>query len=67
MHTVDYRQFINRNLPLQGRGCTSKAVFISRREAQSLLRNGRHGSIGLKPYRCRWCEGWHLGHPRRAH
>ncbi len=67
MHTVDYRQFINRNLPLQDRGCTSKAVFISRREAQSLLRNSRHGSTGLKPYRCRWCEGWHLGHPRRAH
>ncbi len=67
MHTVDYRQFVNRNLPLQDRGCTSKAMFVSRREAQSLLRKGRHGSSGLKPYRCRWCDGWHLGHSRRAH
>ncbi len=22
-------------------------------------------SSGLKPYRCRWCDGWHLGHRRR--
>jgi hypothetical protein len=30
--TVDYHQFINRNLPLVERGCTSKAMFVSRSE-----------------------------------
>jgi hypothetical protein len=67
MQAVGYRQFINRNLPMQERGCTSKAVYLTRREAKSLVRNGRRGYAGLKPYRCRWCSGWHLGHPRRAH
>jgi hypothetical protein len=67
MEAIGYRQFINRNLPMQERGCTSKAVYVSRREAQSLLRHGRHGYAGLKPYRCRWCDGWHLGHARRTH
>jgi hypothetical protein len=67
MQAVGYRQFINRNLPMQERGCTSKAVYLSRGEAKSLVRNGRRGYAGLKPYRCRWCSGWHLGHPRRAH
>ena len=62
--TVDYHQFINRDLPLQERGCTSKAVFISRREARSLANHSRL-TVGLKPYRCRWCDGWHLGHRRR--
>jgi hypothetical protein len=67
MQAVGYRQFINRNLPMQERGCTSKAVYLSRREAKSLVRNGRRGYAGLKPYRCRWCSGWHLGHATRAH
>jgi len=64
MQTADYRQFINRNLPLLERGCTSKALFTSRREARSLVRNGRRSSGALKPYHCRSCRGWHLGHPR---
>ena len=64
MQTVDYRQFINRSLPLIERCCTSKALFTSRREARSLVRNGRRSSGALKPYHCRSCRGWHLGHPR---
>ena len=67
MQVVGYRQFINRNLPLRERACSSKAVFVSRREAKSLVRHGRHSYAGLKPYRCQWCDGWHLGHAPRAH
>jgi hypothetical protein len=63
MQTVDYRTFINRDLPMQDRGCGSKAVFISRREAKSFVRRG--GYPGLEPYRCRFCPHWHVGHRRR--
>jgi hypothetical protein len=64
--SVDYHQFINRDLPIRERACTSKAVFFSRREARSLANDSRL-TTGLKPYRCRWCDGWHLGHARRRH
>ena len=64
MQTADYRQFINRNLPLLERGCTSKALFTSRREARSLVHNGRRSYGVLKAYHCWSCGGWHLGHPR---
>lgn len=64
--SVDYRQFINRGLPLAERGCTSKAAFSSRREAQSWVRHGRRSNGSLDPYHCRYCDGWHLGH-RRGH
>lgn len=66
METIGYRQFINRDLPLLDRGCTSKAVFLSRGEARNLVRHGRQGSAGLHPYRCRHCGHWHLGHAKRA-
>ena len=67
MSLLDYRQFINRDLPPQERGCTSKAVYLTRREAVSSTRRG-HGTDGaLHPYRCRYCDGWHLGHRRHGH
>ena len=64
MQTADYHQFINRDLPYLERGCTSKALFTSRREARSLVRNGRRSNGALKAYHCRSCGGWHLGHRR---
>jgi hypothetical protein len=67
MSAGDYHQFINRNLPLVERGCSSKALFVSRREAQNLARNGRRADGRVHPYRCRTCDGWHLGHRRRMH
>ncbi|MEX0629313.1 MAG: hypothetical protein WEE67_02635 [Chloroflexota bacterium] len=62
--TVDYHQCINRNLPLRERGCTSKVMFLSRREARSI---GRQAWVSSSPrrYHCRWCDGWHLGYRRR--
>lgn len=65
MSLVSYRQFINRDLPLTERGCTSKSLFVSRGEARSAARNGRRQDGSLRPYHCRSCDGWHLGHPRR--
>ena len=65
MPVLDYRQFVNRDVPIQERACTSKVAFVSRREALSRCRHGRMGYSGLKPYRCEWCDGWHLGHRRR--
>ena len=66
MSLLVYRQFINRDLPRLERGCTSKAMFISRREAVSATRRGHRGDGALHPYHCGNCAGWHLGHPRRA-
>lgn len=64
----DYRDFINRDLPLRVRSCESKAVFVSRAEARAVLRHGRRarrGRGGLYPYRCPFQRHWHLGHRRR--
>jgi hypothetical protein len=67
MTAIGYRQFVNRNLPIRERACMSKAVFLSRREALNRIGHGHRGYAGLKPYRCQWCDGWHLGHARRTH
>jgi hypothetical protein len=64
--SIDYHEFINRDLPIRERACTSKTVFFSRREAKALTRHGRR-TDGVKPYHCRWCDHWHLGHSRRRH
>ncbi|MBI3752100.1 MAG: hypothetical protein HY263_10665 [Chloroflexi bacterium] len=63
---ADYRQLINRDLPLVERGCSSKAAYGTRGEARSLSRRGRHIGGRLAAYRCRWCGLWHLGHAHRA-
>jgi hypothetical protein len=64
MSVTSYRQFINRDLPLTERGCTSKAMFLSRSEARSSARRNRRNNGSLHPYHCRTCEWWHLGHRR---
>jgi hypothetical protein len=64
---ADYRTLINRNLPLVERACTSKAAYVSQREARFVSRHGRHGNGQLEPYRCGNCDLWHLGHRRRTH
>lgn len=63
--SVDYRQFIDRDLPLIERGCTSKVLFLSRREARAWVRAGRRSDGRLDPYHCRYCDGWHVGHRHR--
>jgi hypothetical protein len=66
MPVVDYRQFINRDLPIRARACESKAVYVTRGEARQASRNRRFdGSVA--PYHCRFCDRWHLGHRRQRH
>jgi len=67
MPVVDYRQFINRDLPLRERACETKAVFVTRADARSSARNGRRQDGSLSPYHCRYCSLWHLGHRRHRH
>ena len=57
-----YRLLVNRDLPLPERGCGSKVPHSTRAEARSFARQGRRANGALRPYRCRWCPGWHLGH-----
>ena len=64
MSVGSYRDLVNRDLPLIDRGCTSKALFISRGEARSMSRHGRSQDGALRPYHCQRCGGWHLGHRR---
>jgi hypothetical protein len=66
MSLLAYRRLINRELPRLERSCTSKALFISRREAVSSTRGGHRGDGALHPYHCGHCGSWHLGHPRRV-
>jgi hypothetical protein len=65
MTALAYRDFINRELPLRLRACGSKAAYLSRGEARQRVRNGRHIDGAMKPYHCRYCGMWHLGHRRR--
>jgi hypothetical protein len=60
-----YRHYVNRDLPIRERACESKAVYLTRDEALQLVRHGRHIDGAMKPYRCRFCAMWHLGHRRR--
>jgi hypothetical protein len=63
---VHYHLFINRDLPLVERGCESKARYTSRREARTYANRGAHRDGNVHPYHCEWCDGWHLGHRKRA-
>ena len=55
-----YLSFINRDLPLREKVCTSKIPYVSRREATTTTQ--RQESV--KPYRCQFCTSWHVGHQR---
>lgn len=44
-------------------GCIGKARYLQRahaKRAASQIR--RNGNNHLRPYRCRFCQCWHLGH-----
>ena len=64
---ADYRLYVNRDLPIEERECTSKAAYSTRREARCMMRRGHHAAGQLEPYHCSFCDLWHLGHPRCAH
>lgn len=54
------------------RSCTNKVRHLTEQAAWSAVRGtvkAMTGVVGaLRPYRCQFCSGWHVGHanPRRA-
>jgi len=46
--------------------CTRKIRYTTARAAKNVMRAAaKRGKIVLvKPYKCRFCGGWHLGHPK---
>jgi len=49
MLTAGYRLYVNRDLPIRERACTSKAAFTTQHEARHLARHGRHANGQLEP------------------
>ena len=49
--------------------CNSKKRFKNEYEAyknlKSLSKNRPNDAMGVSPYKCPFCEGWHLGHNQR--
>ena len=46
---------------LREKACESKNRYGSEREAREAIRAcAEHGTLGLRCYRCTWCNGWHL-------
>ena len=48
------------------RRCSRKRAYDTRGDALLIvrLRLGLLGmDAGVRPYHCRWCHRWHLGHP----
>ena len=53
------------------RNCRQKVRHSSLERALRCLakmqRTGRARQGDLQPYECRFCHGWHLGHPQPRH
>jgi hypothetical protein len=47
------------------RSCRSKVRHDGRREAMAVAKTqmNRLGGGRVDAYRCRFCDGWHVGHP----
>lgn len=45
-------------------GCAKKVRYQTRKEAKKASKTVKelHRITGLHPYRCEFCEQWHLGH-----
>ena len=48
--------------------CERKKRFFSRVEAQFEANRlwDKMGKLGVRPYLCKFCKGWHNGHMRRG-
>jgi hypothetical protein len=54
----------------QRRSCLGKRPYLSEAEAartaRDIKKRGKMAAFtGLEPYKCRWCDHWHLGHGRK--
>lgn len=46
---------------LREKACESKNRYVSERDAREAIRAcAEHGTLGLRCYRCSYCDGWHL-------
>ncbi|MBE6464639.1 MAG: hypothetical protein E7003_04890 [Eggerthellaceae bacterium] len=46
---------------LRKKACESKNRYDSERDAREAIRAcAEHGTLGLRCYRCPYCDGWHL-------
>ena len=45
------------------KSCRSKIKYVSQGAAQAATQQGRLVLDRLMVYPCRYCDGWHLGHP----
>jgi hypothetical protein len=47
---------------------SGKTIYASKADAQAITRHMNHENLGdpMRPYRCAWCQHWHLGHRRGA-
>ena len=47
------------------RMCGKKRRYVTRREAKEVVkRMKKRGKKGNRPYRCVFCDYWHIGHPK---
>jgi hypothetical protein len=53
---------------LRTRQCGSKVRYLSQLLASNAaVLHAWAGRPGMAPYRCPWCDDWHIGHrPRRS-
>lgn len=52
---------IEKDRALREKACESKNRYASEKEAREAIRAcAEHGTLGLRCYRCSYCEGWHL-------
>jgi hypothetical protein len=44
---------------------TAKKSYDTKAAAKAGIKSPGAKNVGkLEPYRCRWCNGWHIGHRR---
>ena len=52
---------LERERALREKACESKNRYGSEKEAREAIRAcAEHGTLGLRCYRCSYCNGWHL-------
>jgi hypothetical protein len=46
--------------------CSRKIRYRNEKKARNAMKAiGKDGKIVMvRPYKCKYCQGWHLGHPK---
>lgn len=51
-------------IDLEERQCKNKKQFLTRKDAKRSARRRYTSYKDMQPYKCPWCEMWHVGHRR---